>query len=129
VGRGVAARQLAKEVGVEEVERAVVRTGGAAAVRMGQAGATAVRAVYEIGPQTRILINGRNRIPDGMTEKVLSEVKNTKSLSYTQQLRDFADFARQKSLDFHLYVRQGTKLSGPLKREVESGNIVLRYIP
>ncbi|MEZ5897870.1 MAG: RHS repeat-associated core domain-containing protein [Hyphomicrobiaceae bacterium] len=55
--------------------------GGAAAVRLGQAGEAAVRGAYNIGPATRVLVNGVERIPVGLTGRVLSEVKNVGSLS------------------------------------------------
>ncbi|MBN1515413.1 hypothetical protein JXA32_02475, partial [Candidatus Sumerlaeota bacterium] len=50
--------------------------GGAGPVRVGQAGEDAVRGVNNIGDKVKISINGRNRIPDGLTDSVLSEVKN-----------------------------------------------------
>jgi hypothetical protein len=97
--------------------------------RVGQAGEAAVRAATDIGPATRIRVNGATRIPDGFTETVLSEVKNVGSLSYTQQLRDFADFARQSGRQFDLYVRPNTQLSGPLKEAIHRDEINLQYIP
>jgi hypothetical protein len=108
---------------------AVAARGGAAAVRAGQAGEAAVRAATNIGPATRITVNGATRIPDGLTGTVLSEVKNVGALSYTQQLRDFAAFARQSGRQFDLYVRPNTQLSGPLQDAVRAGEINLRYIP
>jgi hypothetical protein len=103
--------------------------GGAAAVRAGQAGEAAVRAAVDIGPSSRILVNGANRIPDGLTDDVLSEVKNVQSLSYTQQLRDFTAFSQQTGRQFDLYVRPDTQLSGPLQQAVTNGDINLLFIP
>ena len=60
---------------------------------------------------------------------MLSEVKNVGSLSYTEQLRDFAAHASAKGLRFDLWVRPGTELSGPLLEAIESGAINKRYIP
>jgi hypothetical protein len=74
-------------------------------------------------------VAGRTRIPDGLTETTLSEVKNVGSLSYTQQLRDFATHAGENGLQFDLYVRPTTQLSGPLEEAVASGAINLRTIP
>ncbi|HWO22671.1 MAG TPA: toxin TcdB middle/N-terminal domain-containing protein [Kofleriaceae bacterium] len=102
---------------------------GASVVRAGQAGEAAVRSVANIGPKVSIRVAGRTRIPDGLTSSVLSEVKNVSSLSYTQQLRDFATYARQNGLRFDLWVRPTTQLSAPLAREISSGTINLRYIP
>ena len=103
--------------------------GGAAAVRVGQAGEAAVRGAFNIGEKAAIQVAGRTRIPDGLTSTVLSEVKNVGSLSYTQQLRDFAQYAGQNGLRFDLYVRPSTQLSGPLSDAVQSGVINLRFIP
>ena len=104
-------------------------TGGINAVRLGQAGEDAVRGAYNIGDKVPISVAGRGRIPDGLTTSTLSEVKNTASLSYTQQLRDFAQYAQQTGRSFDLYVRSTTRLSGPLQREVANGSINLRFIP
>ena len=105
--------------------------GGAAAVRTGQAGEAAVRAANNIGPLTKtpISINGRTRIPDGLTPGTLSEVKNVASQSYTQQLRDFAAYAQQTGRSFDLYVRPNTRLSGPLQDAIANGTINLKFIP
>jgi len=105
------------------------RGGGAGVVRVGQAGEAAVRAAADIGEKVPIEIAGRVRIPDGITSTVLTEVKNVQSLSYTQQLRDFASYARENGLRFDLWVRPSTQLSGPLAEEVANGVINLRFIP
>jgi RHS repeat-associated protein len=103
--------------------------GGAAAVRLGRAGEAAVRAAHDIGPPTRIFVNGVERVPDGLTDAVLSEVKNVGSLSYTQQLRDYAQYAAQNGLRFDLYVRSTTGLSGPLGQAWASGQVNILFIP
>ena len=90
--------------------------GGKAAVLKGQQGESIVRKLYNIGEKRSIKINGRNHIPDGLTQTTLSEVKNVESLSLTRQLRDFADYATQKGLKFDLYVKVGAHLSEPLQR-------------
>ena len=59
----------------------------------------------------RININGRVRIPDAMTNTTLTEVKNVKYISNTQQLRDFADYAKLTNRNLLLYVRPTTKIS------------------
>jgi hypothetical protein len=120
--------EVVAEVVAEAVPTAS-RAGGTAAVRVGQAGEAAVRSVADIGPKVAIDVAGRTRIPDGLTRTVLSEVKNVSSLSYTQQLRDFAAHASANGLRFDLWVRPTTRLSGPLAQEVANGAINLRYIP
>ncbi|RJN03864.1 hypothetical protein DEF97_004920, partial [Xanthomonas vasicola] len=105
--------------------------GGLMAVRLGRMGEDAVRATYNIGGKGFFVVNGRLRIADGLNKdlKTISEVKNTQSLDYTRQLRDYVDYAKLKGFDFHLYVRPGAKLSGPLEAAVKSKEITLRDIP
>ena len=64
--------------------------------------------------KTKIFINGRNRIPDKLTDGVLTEVKNVKYISNTQQLKDFADFAHQPGRQLELYVRPKTQVAKTL---------------
>lgn len=61
---------------------------------------------------------------------VIGEVKNVQSLSYTAQLRDYVGYAQANQLQFDLYVRGSTRLSGPLQQAVDSGSINLwRWLP
>ena len=115
--------------GAKLLRRSDAATGGAAAVRVGRAGEDAVRAVFDIGPKELIRINGRGRIPDGLTNEVLSEVKNVQFLSFTRQLRDFADFAEQNGRRFDLFLRPNTRVSGPLQDAIDRGIINRLDIP
>jgi len=56
-------------------------------------------------------------------------VKNVGSLSYTQQLRDYAQFAGETGLRFDLYVRPGARLSGPLLDAQAAGAVNILEIP
>jgi len=96
---------------------------------LGQAGERAVRAVYNIGSRTSYTIAGRTRIPDGVTRRVLTEVKNVKYQSRTLQIRDGVQYAQSTERSFHLYVRSTTILSKPLQNLVSDGQITLRTIP
>ena len=58
-----------------------------------------------------IQINGRTRIPDAMSVTTLTEVKNVKYISNTQQLRDYADYAKLTNRALELYVRPTTKVA------------------
>jgi RHS repeat-associated protein len=100
--------------------------GGIGPIRIGQAGEEAV-GIY--GPKTAIEINGRIRIPDQVTNEVLREVKNVQNISYTRQLRDYADFAQQEGLTFELYTRSSTQISGPLNEAINNDVIIHKYIP
>jgi hypothetical protein len=136
---GAKAFKLGKE-GIEEVGEQVAgrqagqdatkgARGGAGPVRLGQAGEDAVRGAYDIGRKIKVDVAGTKRIPDGLTPSTLSEVKNVGSLSYTRQVRDFEQYARQTGRTFDLYVRPGARLSGPLRNADAAGRINIREIP
>jgi len=90
----------------------------ARARRLGSEGEQAVRSKYDIGPKVQIRVNGKTYVPDGLKADALSEVKNVAKLNYTQQLRAFAQFAKDNGLRFDLYVRPGAELSGPLEEAI-----------
>jgi RHS repeat-associated protein len=96
---------------------------------LGAAGEAAVREAVEIGPATRVVVNGATRVPDGLTSTALSEVKNVGALSFTQQLRDYAQIAGEMEVRFDLYVRPGAALSGPLLEAEAAGIVNILPIP
>ncbi|HTT90584.1 MAG TPA: RHS repeat-associated core domain-containing protein, partial [Acidimicrobiales bacterium] len=65
------------------------------------------------------------RIPDALTDTTLTEVKNVAKLSYTNQLRDFYNYASSTGRTFELVTRTNTVLSGPLEQMVNAGQIDL----
>jgi hypothetical protein len=70
------------------------------------------------------------RIPEELNSTTLGEVKNVSRLSYTNQLRDFAAYAKDNGLEFNLYVRGGTRVSGPLQAAIDSGDSnLIRRLP
>jgi RHS repeat-associated protein len=102
------------------------KTGAQTAYQLGRAGE---EAVGTLGPKTRILVDGRIRIPDALTRTTLTEVKNVKSLSLTRQLRDFSTFSQQTGRQFMLYTRPNTVLSAPLQQAIDNGLIIQKFIP
>ena len=108
-----------------------IKGAGKISNQLGRAGEEAVREVYDIGDKGRFAINGNNRIADGLNAalKTLSEVKNTATQSFTNQLRDYAAYAQKQGLNFDLYVRESTILSAPLKDAINSGLIRFNLIP
>jgi len=110
-------------------EEAATAAEAATPNEIGQAGESAVRGEYDIGDKSPIDINGRSRIPDGLTPETLSEVKNVARQCFSRQLRDFLDFAQQTGRDFDLYTRPDTILSGPLQDAIEDGLINQLFIP
>lgn len=110
----------------------VAKVGGAASVRLGQAGEAAVRGGYDIGPKATVYINGRTRILDGLNDSAVTEVKNVSYQAYTLQLKDSLAIAQRDGLDFDLYVRGGanpTVLSRQLRAAVTDGQLNLKFIP
>jgi hypothetical protein len=103
--------------------------GGKGPNNVGKAGEDAVRSVEDIGKKRKIDVNGNKRIPDGLTDSTLSEVKNVSELSFTKQLQDYANFSQETGRRFDLYVRSSTTLSEPLNKAVASKVVNLRTIP
>ncbi|WP_143053817.1 putative toxin [Parapedobacter koreensis] len=110
---------------VGEVDN-TVNTGIANSRALGVAGE---QSVGLSGTKTAIQIGGRTRIPDALTRTTLTEVKNVKTLSFTSPLRDFLAYSQQNGLDFVLYTRPNTVLSGPLQQAINNGLIIHRFIP
>ena len=77
-----------------------------------------------------VYIQITSRVPDVLNHsaKIIGEVKNVGSLSYTSQLKDYAAYAAQNGYTFELTVRSTTQLSGPLQQAVSNGSIVLRFL-
>ena len=76
----------------------------------------------------KVRSNGNRRIA-GQTPfftGVRTEVKNVGKQSYTRQLREYSKYARSQpeKMDFVLFTRSDTILSGPLKKEISNGNII-----
>jgi hypothetical protein len=94
--------------------------GGVCPVQTGQAGENAAGITKNTDS---IQINGRTRIPDELNDTTLGEVKNVGYQYLSTQLKDFLAYAQQNSLNFNLYVRASTRLSGPLQDLVDSGQI------
>ena len=69
------------------------------------------------------------RIPDYLdkSKKIIGDVKNVKTLSYTNQLKDFMLYAEKYGYDFVIKIRKSTKLSSSLKSLVDAGKITLLY--
>lgn len=118
-----------KKIALKGRKAGPIASSGSVAYRTGKAGEDAVAAVYNIGSKRKISVNGRNRIPDGLTGDSLNEVKNVATQSYTQQLRDFATYAKQQGIEFNLFVRSDTSLTGPLLKAAQAGDINILKIP
>jgi hypothetical protein len=95
------------------------------AVRLGTEGEGTVALSAPKVP-IRVPGTGRLRIPDGLDEaaKILEEVKNTRRLSLTQQLRDYIAFCKRNGYIFKLYYHRAAKLSKPLLDAISRGDII-----
>jgi hypothetical protein len=126
----LAEQELAESGAAEDLACAVEAPleGTALARQVGQLGEDAVGIN---GPKIGIHIGDQLRFPDRFDNlaNVLDEVKNVKSLSYTQQLRDYVTFAQQNGSTFNLRVRPSTYISGPLNRAILDILIRIKYIP
>jgi hypothetical protein len=71
------------------------------------------------------------RIPDQLLPdlKLITEVKNVAYQGYTNQLKDFVQYAQQNGYTFELIVRQATILSQQLQAAINDGLISLKYLP
>ena|GEM_PF-7054099 len=106
-------------------------SGGVLPTQIGKAGEASVRAAFDIGESRGFRTRDRLRIADGVNRRLgtVTEVKNVQYQGLTRQLRDYLQYAREAGLDFHLYIRRDTKLSGPLLELIDSDQIVRRFIP
>jgi RHS repeat-associated protein len=130
VGGGIAGKLIGKGVGLagRQVARVLPKVRMALVRQLGREGEEAAGL---FGPKKRIQIPGtsRFRVPDRLTDEVLTEVKNVKKLPYTRQLRDYAAYCKANPpLKFVLWVRRSTKLSGPLEQAKNSGEIIIKYL-
>jgi RHS repeat-associated protein len=73
--------------------------------------------------------SGKDRIPDFITKKHIIEVKNTKSQSYTRQIKDYQKISKKNGKKMVLYTRKNTRLSRPLKQQIKNGRIIHRHLP
>ncbi|MCJ8345867.1 putative toxin [bacterium] len=83
-------------------------------------------AAYRIGDKAKCFVNGRWRIPDGVSKTAISEVKNVRYQRFTRQLKEYIDIANDLGREFHLYVRPDTVLSTPLQKAI-TDNVVKKF--
>lgn len=65
---------------------------------------------------TKVKTSEGNSVPDGLTKKLSVEVKDTKSVSLTKQLRIQTEAAKQSGRKSILVTGKNTKVSGPAKK-------------
>jgi hypothetical protein len=98
----------------------------AALGRAGEAAAGIAKNTKRIESATQ---TAKFRVPDGLTDKVLTEVKNVGRLNLTNQIRDFAAYADANGLGFDLVVRKTTEFTAPMLDFIKAYKITVRYLP
>jgi hypothetical protein len=88
---------------------------------IGEIGETAAGIIKNTKRIESLTRTAAYRIPDELNdaERIISEVTNVRYQSYTRQLRDSVLYAQKYGYKFRLYVRQGAKLSAPLRDALE----------
>jgi hypothetical protein len=92
----------------------------------GEAAAGIIKNTSRIASATR---TAAFRVPDALSATTLTEVKNVAKLSLSNQIRDFAAFARATGRGFDLVVRENTKLTAPLREFIKKEGINLKFLP
>lgn len=67
-------------------------------------------------------------IPDFINRvtRVIYEVKNVSSLSFTEQLHGYSDWAITNNFTFVIYVGEGAEISGTLRADAQNGLLEIR---
>lgn len=110
----------------------ILPAGVGAAQRAARSAGRAGEEAAGIAKNTRRISSGTKtaayRVPDGLTATTLTEVKNVRRLSLTNQVRDFAAYSSERGLMFDLMIRTDTKLTTPLQEFVRENGINLRTL-
>ncbi len=100
-------------------------SGGKEPTRIGKEGER--QAGIQQSEKKPIEVNGRTRVPDALDSDFLTEVKNTKYISNTLQLRDYAEYAGAAEIALRLIVRAGTGTT-VANTVIEAGWNIIRLI-
>ena len=116
--------QIESSCCVELVKMAALALSGGGSNALGMAGEAFVGQALGINKGGPVQVPGTNRIriPDFNFYNKFVEVKNTKYLSLTSQLRDFITIAGPNN-PVTIVTRAGTKLSGPLLDAIKAGSV------
>ncbi|MEM6453526.1 MAG: RHS repeat-associated core domain-containing protein, partial [Acidobacteriota bacterium] len=103
-------------------------------VRFGKAFEKAVLNAVEFSKNTeRLVIDGSSksfRVPDGLTDGLLLEIKGVQQLSHTSQVRDFLAEAEKTNRKVIIAVTDRTKISKKFRELVEQGKVtIVRFKP
>lgn len=78
--------------------------GGAGPVHRGQEGLRALGIKQNTTPIPSVTGTAAYRVPDALTDSVLTEVKNVSRLGLSPQIKDFTYYSVQTGHRFDLYV-------------------------
>ncbi|MFZ5968239.1 MAG: putative toxin [Bacillota bacterium] len=98
--------------------------------RVGRAGEQAAGIIKNTTRIKSITGSAKYRIPDGLDDanKLIQEVKNVKYQGLTNQIKDFSAYAKREGYTFELFVRPDTKISSPLQKLIDTGEIIIKHI-
>jgi len=89
-----------------------------------------VRDAYDIGPKATRVIDGRTRIFDGLKRHCGFRGQERWLSGVHAALKDSLAYAQENGLQFNLYVRGPTTLSGPLQQAIaNTPGFNLEFIP
>jgi hypothetical protein len=74
-----------------------------------------------------VTVNGKSRIPDGVTKTYIIEVKNVKYQHLSRQILDEMEYAKSRHKKLKLIVDTNTKLSSSLKILHDNGKIKIVF--
>lgn len=142
VGSGLAA--YGASAGLTALSTQYLGGAGTACIAFCDKAKDALQTAYQIGRQGEALSGltkntqriesltktASYRTPDGLdtANKVLSEVKNVRYQSLTNQIKDFVQYSQQNGYKFELYTRPDTKLSTPLQSLIKAGKIIQKTL-
>jgi len=95
--------------------------------RMGENLAGIVKNTKHIESLTH---TAKYRIPDQLLQSkyLISEVKNVKKISLTNQIKDYVAYAKSHQFTFEIWVRKTANISKPFQQLIDNGDIVLKFL-
>ena len=120
------------------ISAAVLTSGGSAFTQLARnvaQGASTERSVLSslnVPKNTSLLSESVRRIPDILNrgQKTMGEIKSGAYTTYTAQLRDMINYAAQEGYEFNLYIRDGARVSRPLRDAINNlpaGGSIIPY--
>jgi len=112
------------------IKQGLQETGPALARTIGKAGEIASGIIKNTQRIDSLTNTSNYRIPDQLLHntKLISEVKNVSILPLTNQIRDFVAYAQNSGYTFELWTRSATKITQPLQKLINCGQIIQKFL-